>query len=179
MAILFYIAALIAIVSTAMALTRTKAVQALLYLVVALLSVAVIFYVSGAPFIAALEAIIYAGAIMTLFIFVVMMLNLGQDSERQERAWLAPSIWIGPSLLSLILLIEFAIVFSTINENIDPVRIAPSQVGTALFTQYLLGVQLAGIMLMAAVIGAYHLGKKKQKVVHRYLEKIEKNPESV
>lgn len=179
MVVLFYIAALIAIVATAMALTRTKAVHALLYLVVSLLAVAVIFYLVGAPLIAALEAIVYAGAIMTLFIFVVMMLNLGPASERQERAWLTPATWIGPSALSFILLVEFAIVFSTIDAPIEPISIAPAQVGMALFTEYLLGVQLAGMTLMAAVIGAYHLGKREQKVVHRYLEKKEKESESV
>ena len=176
---LFYLASLIAIVATAMALTRTKAVHALLYLVVSLLSIAVIFYLSGAPFIAALEAIVYAGAIMTLFIFVIMMLNLGPESERQEKAWLTPSAWFGPSALSFVLLVEFAIVFSTINTDAVPAKISARQVGATLFTQYLLGVQLAGMTLMAAVIGAYHLGRRKQKIVHRYLEKMEKEPESV
>ena len=59
--------------------------HALLYLIVSLLAVAVVFFTLGAPFVAALEVIIYAGAIMVLFVFVVMMLNLGQDAERTKR----------------------------------------------------------------------------------------------
>ena len=58
-------------------ITRLNAVHALLYLVVSLLAVAMVFFILGAPFVAALEVIIYAGAIMVLFIFVMMMLNIG------------------------------------------------------------------------------------------------------
>ena len=79
------------------------AVHALLYLIVSLLAIAVIFYILGAPFIAALELIIYAGAIMVLFVFVVMMLNLGEASREMEREWLRPQVWIGPAILGIIL----------------------------------------------------------------------------
>jgi NADH-quinone oxidoreductase subunit J len=84
MDVLFYISAAVTIASSVMVITRRNAVHALLYLVTSLLSAAFIFYLLGAPFIAALEVIIYAGAIMVLFIFVVMMLNLGKESENQK-----------------------------------------------------------------------------------------------
>ncbi len=86
MAATFYVAGAVAIVSTLLTITRLNAVHALLYLIVSLLSVAIVFYTLGAPFVAALEVVIYAGAIMVLFIFVVMMLNLGERSTRQDRA---------------------------------------------------------------------------------------------
>ena len=82
MLIVFYIAGAVAILATVLMLTRLNAVHALLYLVVSLLAVAVVFYTLGAPFVAALEVIIYAGAIMVLFVFVVMMLNLGEQASR-------------------------------------------------------------------------------------------------
>ena len=72
---LFYIAATIALVATVLAMTRANAIHALIYLIVSLLAVAVIFFLIGAPFAAALEIVIYAGAIMVLFVFVIMMLN--------------------------------------------------------------------------------------------------------
>ena len=75
-------AATIALVSTILALTRANAAHALIYLILSLLAVAVIFYLIGAPFAAALEVVIYAGAIMVLFIFVIMMLNLGVYNMR-------------------------------------------------------------------------------------------------
>src|ERR1019366_929242 len=103
----FYVAAVIAILATVMVITRLSAVHALLYLIVSLLSVAVVFYTLGAPFIAALEVIIYAGAIMVLFVFVVMLLNLGEQAAQAERALLKPSMWAGPSILAVILVGEF------------------------------------------------------------------------
>ena len=90
MEVAFYIAAAVAIVATVLMLTRLNVVHALLYLIVSLLAVAVVFYAMGAPFVAALEVIIYAGAIMVLFVFVVMMLNLGEHAVSLEKAWLTP-----------------------------------------------------------------------------------------
>src|ERR1044072_8991498 len=106
MSIAFYIAAAIAIFSTVMVITRFNIMHALLYLIVSLLSVAVIFYLYGAPFMAALEVIIYAGAIMVLIIFFVMMLNLGPEMYRQEKQWLKPSLWLFPAVFCVILLVE-------------------------------------------------------------------------
>ena len=80
--------------------------HALLYLIVSLLAVAVVFFVLGAPFVAALEVIIYAGAIMVLFVFVIMMLNLGKAAAVKERDWLSPGMWVGPAVLAALLLAE-------------------------------------------------------------------------
>ena len=85
---LLYISGCIAVIASVMVISRTNAVHALLYLIVSLLSVALIFFILGAPFVAALEVIIYAGAIMVLFIFAVMMLNVTKDAADQERQWL-------------------------------------------------------------------------------------------
>ena len=98
----FYTAATVALVATVMAMTRANAIHALIYLIVSLLAVAVIFFLIGAPFAAALEIVIYAGAIMVLFVFVIMMLNLGEKGDKQERQWLQPSIWAGPAVLSAV-----------------------------------------------------------------------------
>ncbi|MCY4532152.1 MAG: NADH-quinone oxidoreductase subunit J, partial [Gammaproteobacteria bacterium] len=87
---LFYLAATIAVVSTILALTRYNATHALIYLIISLLSSAIIFYLLGAPFAAVLEVVIYAGAIMVLFVFVVMMLNLGATGIEQEMVWQKP-----------------------------------------------------------------------------------------
>ena len=86
MELAFYIAGAVAVIATILMLTRLNVVHALLYLIVSLLAVAVVFYVLGAPFVAALEVIIYAGAIMVLFVFVVMMLNLGEHGAEMEKA---------------------------------------------------------------------------------------------
>src|SRR5690606_17424723 len=102
----FYIAAGVAIISTIMVITSYNMIHALIYLIVSFLSIAIVFFVLGAPFIAALEVIIYAGAIVVLVIFVIMMLNLRDETVRQEREWLTKKIVIIPSVLSAILLAE-------------------------------------------------------------------------
>src|SRR5271170_7380234 len=108
MVTLFYLAGILTIIATLLAVTRHHAVHALLYLIVSLLAVAVDFYTLGAPFVAALEVMIYAGAIMVLFVFVVMMLNVAEHAMEVERAWLSPRNWAVPFVLALILLGELA-----------------------------------------------------------------------
>ncbi|NOX90684.1 MAG: NADH-quinone oxidoreductase subunit J [Calditrichaeota bacterium] len=171
MTILFYIAAIIAIISTIMVITRTNVIHALLYMVVSLLATAVMFFLIGAPFIAALEIMIYAGAITVLFVFVVMMLNLGEEAVKQEKQWLSFSGWIFPAFLSLILLLEVIFIISSSGSvPISGKVIDPKLVGQSLFTTYLIGVELSAILLLAGIIGAYHLARRKKKVVHRFLE---------
>ncbi|MBV6418898.1 MAG: NADH-quinone oxidoreductase subunit J [Ignavibacteriaceae bacterium] len=174
MTIAFYIASLVAIISTIMVITRLNAVHALLYLIVSLLSVAVIFFILGAHFVAALEVIVYAGAIMVLFIFVVMMLNLGKESENSERKLLSSKMLIGPGILVLILLIEFiTILSSSTSEHLFEKNITPAEVGISLFTKYLLGVELTAMLLMVGIVGSYHIGRRKKKVLHRFLQEKE------
>jgi len=171
MSIAFYIAAAIAIFSTVMVITRFNIMHALLYLIVSLLSVAVIFYLYGAPFMAALEVIIYAGAIMVLIIFFVMMLNLGPETTRTEKQWLKPGMWMLPALLCLVLLIELAYLIAqnkAPSTGITP--IAPKEVGRSLFGPYILAVELSAMLLMAGIVGAYHLGRQKKKILHRFFE---------
>ncbi len=164
MNILFYIAAAVAVVSTLMVITRLNAVHALLYLVVSLLSVAVVFFTLGAPFVAILEVIIYAGAIMVLFVFVVMMLNLGEAAVEQERQWLHPSMWAGPTILFLILLAEVIYMLSGGGGRPTGTGIVEAKrVGVVLFGPYLLGVELASMLLLAGLVGAFHLGRRAGK----------------
>ena len=99
MEIAFYLSGFVAVLATVLAITNTNPVHALLYLIASLLAVAMVFFSIGAPFAGALEVIVYAGAIMVLFVFVVMMLNLGQAAIDQERRWLTPKAWIGPGIL--------------------------------------------------------------------------------
>ncbi len=160
MNLLFYVSAVVAVFSTVMVITRTRAVHALLYLIVSLLAVALIFFILGAPFVAALEVIIYAGAIMVLFVFVIMMLNLGADAARQESQWLQARIWTGPALLCLILAFELIYMFIEERERfVSVTEVTPKQVGMALFGPYVIGVELASMLLLAGLIGAYHLGR--------------------
>lgn len=167
----FYIASIIAIFSTVMVITRLNAVHALLYLIISFLAVSVLFFLLGAPFIAALEVIIYAGAIMVLFVFVIMMLNLGNESMKKEREWFSAKAWIVPGMLSAILLAEMAYVLMSDAVQADGLSaIDPTEIGLSLFGPYVLAVELAAMVLMAAIIGAYHIAKTKKKEYHRFLK---------
>ena len=159
---LLYLASAVAVLATLLMVTRLNAVHALLYLVVSLLAVAVVFFVLGAPFAAALEVIIYAGAIMVLFIFVVMMLNLGPAGVAQEQQWYHPSLWLGPGLLALVLLVEFAVLLTNMPSYAIGAEVPPQAVGVALMTRYGLGVELASFVLLAGLIGAFHIGRRQR-----------------
>jgi NADH-quinone oxidoreductase subunit J len=169
--IVFMIAATIAVFATVMVITRYNMIHALLYLVVSFLAIAIVFYVLGAPFIAALEIIVYAGAIVVLIIFAIMMLNLKQEAVDQERLWLTKDVYIGPAILSVILLSEIIYMILSSGELPGETTMMDSKaVGLALYGPYVIGVELCGILLMSGIVGAYHLGRQKKKVVHRFLE---------
>lgn len=164
MEILFYIASAIAIYATFRVVTNTNPIHALLNLIVSLLSVAVIFFMMGAPFAGALEVIVYAGAIMVLFVFVVMMLNIGPAVADQERQWLTPKTWVLPSVFALVLLAEMLYLLGQGTwQQAGHTLVDAKQVGISLFGPYLLVVELASLLLLAALIAAYHLGKREDQ----------------
>ena len=160
MILLFYLAGAIAVISTASVIVQTNIVHALLYLILSLLAVAVVFYVLGAPFAAALEAIVYAGAILVLFLFVIMMLNLGQHTRDQERNWLNARMFVAPGIMSALLLGQFLNVMSRIDQDMAITRVGVMEVSALLFGPYVLAVELASILLLAGLVSAYHLAKK-------------------
>jgi NADH-quinone oxidoreductase subunit J len=157
---LFYIASLIALSATALALTRANAVHALIYLIVSLLAIAVVFFLLGAPFAAALEIVIYAGAIMVLFVFVIMMLNLGESGEADERQWLTVRFWIVPGIFSAILFFELIISLQFTTNTTSGISVSPKEVGLSLFGPYVLAVEIASMLLLAGMVGSYHLGRR-------------------
>jgi NADH-quinone oxidoreductase subunit J len=156
---LFYLASLLALICTIAALTRTNAAHALLYLILSLLAVAVLFFLLGAPFAAALEVLIYAGAIMVLFVFVVMMLNLGDAGEAREKHWLGPRAWIIPAIIAAVLLGELLYAIDAGGARTAGTEITPKAVGLSLYGPYVLAVEIAAMLLMSALVGAYHVAR--------------------
>lgn len=160
----FYFCGAVAVLTTLRVITHTHPVHALLYLIISLLAVAGVFFSLGAYFAGALEIIVYAGAIMVLFVFVVMMLNLGKAQQKQEQEWLKPSLWIGPGVIALLLLIAMIHAISTVNDQgIDGTVIAAKAVGISLFGPYILAVELASMLLLAGVVVAYHIGREERR----------------
>lgn len=160
MTVFFYIAAIVAVLSTVLALTRRNAMHALLYLIVSLLSIATVFLLMGAYLVAALEVIIYAGAIMVFFIFVIMMLNIAEAPIPKGADWISPQVWIGPAILSMVLAIELFTILAKGGTGEEFAGVTSKQVGIALYGPYMLGVELASMILLAGLVGAFHLGRK-------------------
>jgi NADH-quinone oxidoreductase subunit J len=154
MNIAFALGAVVAVAATVLMITRQDAVHALLYFVVSLLASAVVMFVLGAAFVAALEVIVYAGAIMVLFVFVVMLIG-------PERIPIQRRAWVGPSILGLVLLAEVTWVLAQ-GPFVRPpaVEVTPKQVGMALFGPYILGAEIAAFLLLAGLVGAFHLGRR-------------------
>jgi NADH-quinone oxidoreductase subunit J len=148
--------------------TRSNAVHALLYLIVSLLGASVVFTTLGAPFAAALEIILYAGAIMVLFVFVLMMLDLRGGAIERERTWLSAGIWTGPAVLAAVLLGELLWTVQAPGgggfDQSATATVGAAAVGDALYGPYLIGVELAGFLLLAALVGAYHVGRRERAV---------------
>ncbi|STE84931.1 NADH-quinone oxidoreductase chain J [Escherichia coli] len=122
-----------------------------------------VFFSLGAYFAGALEIIVYAGAIMVLFVFVVMMLNLGGSEIEQERQWLKPQVWIGPAILSAIMLVVIVYAILGVNDQgIDGTPISAKAVGITLFGPYVLAVELASMLLLAGLVVAFHVGREER-----------------
>ena len=161
MTVVFYISAIIAVVATLAAVTRINPVHALLYFILSLLAVGVIFFVLGAHFVAALIIIINAGAIMVLFVFIIMMVNPGSRSLQQEREETRPWVWIAPEFLAVILFSEllYILYHSSQAAVTGSEVIKPVQVGSSLFGPYLLGVELVSMILLVGLLGAHPLAR--------------------
>lgn len=157
----FYIASAVAMLSAVFAITRTNTVHALLHMIVSLLAVSMVLFVIGAPYVAALQVIVYAGAIMVLFVFTIMMLNQGPDSAEQERAWLNIRAWIVPAILTGVLLLEMVWVLQSESASLVGSPVPPKAVSLALFGPYILLVELLSLLLLAGLIGAYHIGRRE------------------
>lgn len=167
LSLIFYILALLILVSTALAVTRRNMVHAVLYLVLSFFGTAMLFYLLGAPFLAALEIIIYAGAIMVLFLFLIMMIRL-----KQMPGMFFPA---GQLLPAIVISAGFLVV-NTVLVGRDTVgwtsmpaaQATPKAFGVYLFQTHWLAVEIASMLLLVALVGAYVLGLKvRRQAAHR------------
>lgn len=150
------------VVGAIMVITRRVAVHAVLYLVVTLLALATVLVMLGASFAAMLEVIIYAGAIMVLFVFVIMMLNLGQADSAREKEWLRPRAWLGPGILATIVGAELLYCASPFSGPARPsAPITAHDVGLSLFGHYVLMVELVSYLLLAGLVSAFYIGRNR------------------
>jgi len=156
----FWIAALVAVAATAVAARGKNPIHALLWFVVSLLAMAMVFFVMGAAFAAALEVIVYAGAIVVLFLFVVMMLSLDKEAVVRETSWLKRPVWLLPSGFAAVLgaALGWEIFGAPLPEQAGR-AVLPAQVGEKLFSGDILAVEMASVLLLAGLVAAFHLAR--------------------
>ena len=166
-AIIFYILAAIVLAATILAVTSRNVMHAIIYVVVSFFAMAPLFYLLGAPFLALLEIIIYAGAIMVLFLFVVMMLKIA-PSTTTPTAWLrqwAPAL--GLSALTGIIMIVLLWQDQAIQSRLPLALASPKDFGYFVFDRYWLPVEIASMLLFVALVGAYYLGRRQGETEER------------
>ena len=152
---LFYFFGVIALLAAINVVAQRKVFYSAISLIICLCAVAALYMTLEAPFIAAIQIIVYAGAIMVLFVFVIMMIA-------PEGVALHPRAWIGPAGLALVLLGEIAWVLAGGPASPAPaVEVGPKEVGMALFGPYLVGAEVAAFLLLSGLVGAFHLGRRR------------------
>lgn len=184
---IFMITAIVCLISALLTVTAHNAVHALLYLVTMMIAIALIFFLFGSPFAAALQIIVYAGAVMVLFVFVTMMLHQGEKSILDEKALFSLKSAKGPLLLATILIAELLMIsVQPLDMNSSLVPLSAISSGTEqdsaqrdntsqpnsvkslaiqLYGPYRLLVIIAAMLLLSALIAAIHIARKTPKFI--------------
>ena len=159
-AILFYLISVLLVLSSLMVVFLRNVIHCALALVVALFLIAVLFVMLHAPMVGVLQVLVYAGAIMVLFLFVIMFLN-PTTPEPRRKLW-----WGFASLGALLLAGGLAALLSNGESPADPVAAteifgSPEMLGKSLFTDFVLPFEIASVLLLVAIIGAVVLAKRE------------------
>lgn len=157
-AFVFYIVAALILVSTGVAITRRNLVHAVVYLVISFLGTAMVFYLLGAPLLAALEVIVYAGAIMILFLFIIMMMNV----DKLAREILPLGQWVPAAgvCLGYLAVVVLTVIADHAGQAALQTAVAlPRAFGGYVFRSHWLAVEIASLLLLIALVGVLHLSR--------------------
>src|SRR5260221_8461434 len=161
----FFFVAGLAVVSGLLVITRANPINSVLFLIVNFFCLAILYLSLHAQFIAVIHIIVYAGAIMVLFLFVIMLLNLGDQTRTAERGGFAKLAAIA---LAAAVLVEILIGAGVLRLQGTPVQSERAvamgtveSVGAVLYTGYLLPFEITSMLLLAAMVGVFVLAKEK------------------
>jgi len=159
--ILFYILAAVMVTATIFAITEKHPVHAIVYLVTSFFALAAIFYLLLAPLVAMFEVIIYAGAIMVLFMFVIMMLDPGRADEarRPRLRHSLPALFFAGIILAA--LVSAAVLRPAATSAVGD-GLTVKEFSLALFQRYGVAIEIISMQLLFAVVGALYLGRKRK-----------------
>jgi len=164
--LIFTILALVALTCSILVISQKSAVSSALFLIATMVSIAILFLLLNAPFLAAIQVIVYAGAIMVLFIFVIMLLNLRRDefgAEKRKAQRFFAILLVFLLLTGLATIIELgSLGLRSTGEISQPLAPAgPEPLAQLLFTKYLFPFELASILLLVAIVGAVVMAKRR------------------
>lgn len=165
----FYLFSLIAVVTAVLVITRRSPMISALYLILCFFSLAAIYVLLNAHFIAVIQVLVYAGAIMVLFLFVIMLLNLGEGLKGLGRITVSKVLGLFLALLVLGTSIRYLVDQGIILPGEAALRAGRKYAefgtiehfGDILLKQYLLPFEIASVLLLVAIIGAVYMAKKK------------------
>lgn len=160
--IIFYVLAAIILVTTGIAISRRNLVHAVVYLVFSFFGSAMLFYLFGAPLLAVLEVIIYAGAIMILFLFIIMMVKVEASRERMFPI----QQWLPMAIIGILYMIIGATLVTSApgaGVTLEIAMAEPKAFGEYLFQRHWLSIEIVSLLLLVALVGALHLGRRKSK----------------
>lgn len=161
---LFIFLSVLALAFAVMVVVTKNPVHSVLYLVLTFFSIAGHYVLLNAQFLAAVHIIVYAGAIMVLFLFVIMLLNLNKETEPHKSVWLKTSAAIASGLLLLVLVGSIKSAETIQNPPAFNASIGLIEnLGKTLFSDFLLPFEVSSILLLSAMVGAVMLGKKSIK----------------
>ncbi|QCI19265.1 NADH-quinone oxidoreductase subunit J [Buchnera aphidicola] len=160
MQILFYLLATCSIISTLLTIFQKNPIYAIIYLLCSLLCISSILFLFGSFFAASVQIIIYAGAVMVLFIFIIMMLNIKHISDLNLTYFKKIYLFIGLFIIFIILKKTLNPIFNTFNNKNIHISIVDTQlIGGNLFTNYIVLVELISILLLSALIVSLYIEK--------------------
>jgi NADH-quinone oxidoreductase subunit J len=160
---LFYFLSFVAVLAALMVVFSKNAVYSVLYLIITFFAIAGHYILLNAQFLAAVHVIVYAGAIMVLFLYVIMLLDLNEAVERPKSNFLAFAAAICSGSLMVILIgalrgTEMMAATLPVTEDVGLVK----NLGKVLFKEYMLPFEITSILLLAAMVGAVMLGKPEK-----------------
>lgn len=157
--IVFYLLAAVVVLATFLSIREKHAVHAIIYLATSFFALAVIFYLLGSPMVAVFEVIIYAGAIMVLFLFVIMMLDFGKPEKTSYPG--KKDLWTALALSATTLAAVAALALRQAPSAFNLPALGIRDFAALLFTRYGLAVEVVSMQLLFALVGALYLGRRK------------------
>ncbi|MBK6443925.1 MAG: NADH-quinone oxidoreductase subunit J [Bacteroidetes bacterium] len=161
---LFYFLSFLAILCALMVVVSKNPVHSVLYLILTFFAIAGHYVLLNAQFLAAVHVIVYAGAIMVLFLYVIMMLNLNAETEPQKGKWLRVAATMAGGLLMVVLVGALRSAADTISLPVQDSQIGMiKNLGRVLYKDFMLPFEISSILFLSAMVGAVMLGKKEIK----------------